>query len=913
MDLSNKTHHHGASAQGLFTGTNLALNFSHSESGRMKTSPSFGESPPYKGVTQETFPYGLSGVSMPGYGYPSDLYQFTPNGYPRKSRTCSYCSKVFTRSTTRRYHEKRCPLLRAAVCSSIAPEDASKKGAGPRTQNLASTSSIISQGLQETRSLEAKLQAMSGNHSKSHFKSTSPLHPTPSDGKDWREGNGYNYHTSVIVKSDAQEHSHAHNQPNDMTPRMPETHGSPHNQKSEIPPYALSPFTVRSRLDFTKSPSSGQRDDTSPGSHEDMDREEAEAYFRRSSAPPSDLKKEAIDSMETTSNLMSRDMNGTAHPKEEEAIEEAREGGKTETGETGGIKCEVCGKCFSSSWQLHVHEQIHTKFKPYACRFCGERFSKAALRITHEKVHMNEGNLLCAVCGSNFTQKGSLRIHMKRRHQVGPWICRHCGRTSPSHKDLYDHLQTHDLAKNEEESMQYLIEAPGADDTEMMDEADGEIEEDVDQENDSEHLSDSNDNENSPGQESPVDNLPNIEEPPLPPADENEPRETCTLCGREYPASHMAYHMKAHENQKPYSCPICGKRFGYKNNMKSHLKLHAGIKPYQCSICGAKFTRGSTLRRHARRHGISAESVWDLFVKNGNVAQHSGITAGTNGVMESPSSVSRHTPSRENRSTPEEIRTKKMDVSGFGDSSFNNMFSSPTSMSNATLNFFMNYHNHQAAVAAATFPSMFNTSIPSTSEVSPRMGGFLSSSQSPQKDALNLSVPKIPSRSMEPEESGCNSVLDRFSPTSVNTERSRTLHDADTSRPLITSMPSVKANCSDVGVQMKSCCSTGPETISSSAPRSPSDISVHSDSGCTYQQMSSSGLDNSNESISTLLAMGRLYKCDHCECYFSEYAMYRIHSKLHVRGKDDPFACPVCNENCHDRMYFALHIAEHLR
>ena len=58
------------------------------------------------------------------------------------------------------------------------------------------------------------------------------------------------------------------------------------------------------------------------------------------------------------------------------------------------------------------------------------------------------------------------------------------------------------------------------------------------------------------------------------------------------------------------------------------------------------------------------------------------------------------------------------------------------------------------------------------------------------------------------------------------------------------------------------------KTISSAAPRSPSDISVHSDSGCTYQQMSSSGLDNSNESISTLLAMGRLYKCDHCELLF---------------------------------------------
>ena len=60
------------------------------------------------------FPYGLSGVQMPTYNFGSELYNYVSNGFPRKSRMCSFCNKVFTRSTTRRYHERRCPLLRAS-------------------------------------------------------------------------------------------------------------------------------------------------------------------------------------------------------------------------------------------------------------------------------------------------------------------------------------------------------------------------------------------------------------------------------------------------------------------------------------------------------------------------------------------------------------------------------------------------------------------------------------------------------------------------------------------------------------------------------------------------------------------------------------------------------------------------------
>jgi phage FluMu protein Com len=92
------------SSQGLLN--SMALNFSTKVEGQ-----------------HSSFPYGISGVAMPNYAYTGDLYQFTSNGYPRKSRTCSYCAKVFTRSTTRRYHEKRCPRLRAAVCGIVQDDD----------------------------------------------------------------------------------------------------------------------------------------------------------------------------------------------------------------------------------------------------------------------------------------------------------------------------------------------------------------------------------------------------------------------------------------------------------------------------------------------------------------------------------------------------------------------------------------------------------------------------------------------------------------------------------------------------------------------------------------------------------------------------------------------------------------------
>lgn len=99
-------------------------------------------------------------------------------------------------------------------------------------------------------------------------------------------------------------------------------------------------------------------------------------------------------------------------------------------------------------------------------------------------------------------------------------------------------------------------------------------------------------------------------------ADVDEFKEMCSICGYEFSVSYMVFYMKVYEGQKFYSCFICGKRFGYKNNMKFYIKFYVGIKFYQCLICGVKFIRGLILRRYVRRYGIFVESVWDFFVKN---------------------------------------------------------------------------------------------------------------------------------------------------------------------------------------------------------------------------------------------------------------------------------------------------------
>ncbi|KAH7965400.1 hypothetical protein HPB49_007368 [Dermacentor silvarum] len=105
--------------------------------------------------------------------------------------------------------------------------------------------------------------------------------------------------------------------------------------------------------------------------------------------------------------------------------------------------CRVCEKRFNAASTLYAHMKIHTGERPYACTICNRSFTFNNTLVRHIRTHTGEKPYKCELCPLRFSTASNLSSHRKKHSQERQFHCEICPQEFSTATALASHVKTH--------------------------------------------------------------------------------------------------------------------------------------------------------------------------------------------------------------------------------------------------------------------------------------------------------------------------------------------------------------------------------------------------------------------------------------------------------------------------------------